>query len=277
MKSVIFVACDERYGGFLIENWLSSLQDNADLTNIELIVLDYGLSKKQISKLKQRNVLVHKCKRDGHVNVIRFRDIAKILRKKKYDQVLSTDGGDLIFQTSIKELLEKDKRIFRACYEDMNPPFGVYIKSCFSKEDAKKIKETLKGKGMINAGMIVAPQKLFKKMCDESYNMIEKRTFGPDQVAINYILHRDGFKRLHQKYNFVVTTSRIPFKIKEGKFYINGNQLIPIVHNAGGKDFLRPIKNFGYGEGKNKLKFFRYLILRTLIKISSPKRETNNQ
>ena len=63
----------------------------------------------------------------------------KILSEKKYDQVLSIDGGDIIFQTDISDLFEKNKNTFRACYEDLKTPFEVYIKKCFSKKTGEDI------------------------------------------------------------------------------------------------------------------------------------------
>ena len=93
-----------------------------------------------------------------------------------------------------------------------------------------------------------------------------KKIFGPDQTAINYILYRDGFRKLADDYNMVITMSGTEFKIKNGRFYFLDGKIIPVVHNAGGSDFFRPVKNFGYGKGFNHQKKIIYHILRYLAK-----------
>ncbi len=147
MKNAIFTSSDAKYGDFLIHAWLKSLKANADLSNAEVIVLDYGFSGEQRKKLEKQNVTVLQCERNGHVVSLRFRDMADYLKNHSFDQVLSTDGGDIIFQTDLKELFESNKNDFRAVCEDMHLPFGaVFIDPFFSKEYAKKIKKTIRGK-----------------------------------------------------------------------------------------------------------------------------------
>ncbi|MFH0954566.1 MAG: glycosyl transferase family 8 [Candidatus Micrarchaeota archaeon] len=260
MKNAIFTCSDAKFGDFLANHWLKSLKENVDLSNTDVVILDYGFSKEQSDRLSKENVIIVKGKRDGHVTSIRFRDMAIFLEKHAYDQVLSTDGGDIIFQADLKELFEKNKDSFRAVTEDFNLPFGdLFTKNFFSKETVEKIKKTLKGKKMINAGVVVAPHKKFLNLAKEINELvIDKSKFGPDQVAVNYILYRDGFKELDKKFNFVFTTCALPFSIKDGEFLLPNGEKIPIVHNAGGSNTFRPIENFGYGKDFNRLKWFTY-------------------
>ncbi len=236
--------------------------------NIDVIVLDYGLTKGQVAGLKKENVTVVKCVKDGHVNIIRFRDMAHLLKKNKYDIVMATDGGDIIFQADISGLFEKDNKSQRAVYEDSYIDFKeLFLKNNFSLEAQRRIKKVLDKKKMINAGVLIAPSSKFIKMCEECFSLIKTKTsFGPDQIAVNYILHRDGFEELDKVYNFVVSTVNKKFYVKEGVFY-SENKKIPVVHNSGRVSFFRPVKDFGYGQGYNKVKKLTLCGIRVIFQI----------
>ncbi|HLD43561.1 MAG TPA: glycosyl transferase family 8 [Candidatus Nanoarchaeia archaeon] len=272
MKNVIFTSSDEKYGDFLVTHWLRSLKDNVDLTNTDVIVLDYGLTEIQVSELKRNNVIVHKAKKDGAIVNIRWREMAIILKRKEYDQVLSVDGGDIIFQDGISSIFSEDTGAFRAAYEGTNKLYKSYfLKTCFSRKVSSKMKECLHGKKIVNAGVLLGPSYKFIGLCNEIVSLIEdKGRFGPDQIIINYVLQRDGFKELNPKYNFIISTldaKDAKFTIKEGVLYLQNGQKIPIVHNAGRYSMLRPLKNFGYGKGCNKQKILTHLILRTMYRL----------
>jgi len=270
-KSVIFGATDSKFGDFTINHWLKSLKENVNLSNTEIVILDYGMNEEQISKLKEQKVIIKKCVRNGHVTIIRYKDMKDFLNetKNRYDQVLATDAGDIIFQSDISELFNKDKTNFRVVCETYNifNFHNIYSKGMFIEEDIKNMKELLKDRKMINVGIIFAPVEEFLKICDKFNSiLIDKTKFGPEQVALNYILYRDGnFKEIEEKYNYVISTAANAFKINDGKFYSNG-EIIHIVHNTGWKSFLRPVKNFGYGKDFNKVKKGYLLALRTMAK-----------
>src|SRR3989344_5251399 len=167
MKNLIATCSDAKYGDFLINHWLKSLKDHVDLNKTEIAVMDYGLTAEQIKRLKGQGVIVQKCVRDGFPNSIKFRDIGNFISSKEYDQVLTCDGGDIIFQENINYLFEQDKEMFRAVCEDVSPPFESFINDCFDKEDIKNIKDVLKGKKLVNAGVLLAPYWRFKQLCEE--------------------------------------------------------------------------------------------------------------
>ncbi len=266
MKNVIFTISDSKYGDFLADQWFVSLKKNVNLKNIDVVIIDYGLTRDQISRLKGAKII--KGKRDGHVTSIRFRDFYRFLKKHKYDQVLSTDGGDIIFQTDINELFEKNKGEYRAVCEDCNVPFqDFFLKDFFAPEEARKIKKLLQDKRMINAGVICASYEKFLYLCRECNRLIINKTkFGPDQVAVNYVLYKKGFCLLDKKYNYVITTAQNRFHIKDGCFYLD-NKKIAIVHNAGASPLFRPIKHFGYGKHHNRAKPFTLFVLRNIYRI----------
>jgi lipopolysaccharide biosynthesis glycosyltransferase len=236
------------------------------------VLLDYGLTKGELEKLEKEPVKVYSCKQDARVNNIRFRDMANYLKKHKYDQVLSIDGGDIIFQKDISSVFNTDKTSFRAVCEEITLQINKFnmkmiFKDFFYENDVKKILKTIRGKEMINCGVIFGPSDKFRKMCEEAYDLIKDKTkFGPEQIAINYVLHRDGFVRLDRGYNFMLARNDEHFYIKRGIFYYRDNEKIPIVHNVGYKLAFRPVTNFGYGPRHNKLKKFTYYTIKNMLK-----------
>ncbi len=253
---LIATASDKKYGDFLIEEWLESLIDNVDLKKIQILVLDYGLSKAQEFYLKDKKIIVYKCIRDGHVVNIRFRDLYNFLIEYPFEQILTCDSGDIIFQDDISHLFEEHEGEYRAVCEDLAPFFDYFIDiESFYKEDIKEIKEVLLLKKMINAGLIIAPYEKMKHLCSVIIKKTKnKNKFGPDQILVNYVLHKEGFISLPTKFNFIPVTCLDEFYIKDGIFYDKHHQKIPVVHNAGNFDYFRSIENFGYNGNHNILK-----------------------
>lgn len=254
-KNCIITACDRKYGDFLIEHWYESLRDSNDLDLIDVAVLDYGLSRAQKFYLEKQGVIVHPCVRDGHVVICRFRDMALLLEERPYEQAILSDSGDIIFQDSLSPLLESNGESFRAVTEDLKTAFTLFLTDeFFQREDKRAIKHLLTGKKMINAGFFAGPGDKMRELGRSVYNMIlNKGKFGPDQLAVNYILYQEGFVEMDSKFNFVVATAGDELTIREGRFYGDG-ELIAVVHNTGNVSILRPVENFGYGPERNRLK-----------------------
>ena len=268
-SNVIITFSDSKYGNFLVNDWLSSLKENVDLKDTDIVVLDYGLNETQRSNLKKSGVKIIKCVRDGKIVVIRFRDMSAFLRKSDYLQVLECDGGDIIFQSNISPLFKENKDKLRAACEYYPPRFNELASFQESIDPGlmKDIRKYTSGKRMVNAGMLLGPRKKFIEMCDFCYsNIRNKEKFGPDQSLINYFLYKHGFVELDPGYNFIIYTTNRKFYIKEGRFFFKDGTLIPIVHNAGMNSFIRGIEDFGYGSSKNRLKRFRFYIFRAFFK-----------
>ncbi|MBI4209933.1 MAG: glycosyl transferase family 8 [Candidatus Diapherotrites archaeon] len=268
MKNLIITCSDAKFGDFTIMHWLQSLKANADLSRTEIVILDYGLSAAQLERLSREPVRVVPCVRDGHVISIRLRDMAAFLRKNRYGQVLAVDGGDIIFQAGIDELFSINPGEFRVVCEDFNVPFEKFFtRNFFRPEDVRKIRSELKGRPMVNAGVIAGPYKKFLALCTEcDALLVDKSSFGPDQVAVNYVLYRAGFVDVGARFNFVCTTCETPFMIKGGVFCLSDGRPISIVHNAGYSVWFRPVDNFGFGPGHNRIKPLTYLAVRLATK-----------
>jgi len=269
-KFVVIGMSDAKYGDFLINHWLRSLKENIDENLVDIAVLDYGMTEKQVKKLLEKSVKLEKSNKDGHVVNIRYRDMLKFLEKNPYEQIMTCDSGDLIFQDDITHLFHKHKDKYRGVCEGLAPPAIEYtlVQKPFPKEIEEEIEKTLINKKMVNGGLVIAPYEKFIELCKTMNKLIKnKHIFGPDQVVLNYTLYKEGFKNLDKKYNYTITTHG-KFKIKKGIFYDHKKNIIPIVHNSGNFSFFRPIKNFGYGENYNKLKLFPYLSLRAAYSLN---------
>ncbi|MCC5842784.1 MAG: hypothetical protein JJU05_00895 [Verrucomicrobia bacterium] len=256
MKSyAIFTACDAKFGDFLIDHWLKSLCDNVDLRNLEPVVLDYGLSTAQRFFLEQHETRVVPCKRDGHVVNLRFRDMASVLEETPYEQVVLSDSGDIIFQTDFTSIFQDHPGMFRGVTEELKPGFDHYVnEEFFSKEDCKRLQVVLREKDMVNAGFIAGPGAAMRDLGRELMKRLKSPAkFGPDQIIVNDVFYREGFRELDRRYNYVIATSTADLEIRNGRFFVDGD-LVSVVHNTGNVSFLRPVENFGYGENRNQLK-----------------------
>jgi len=253
----IYTASDKKYGDFLIDHWFKSLRERVDLSRIDVRILDFGLSTAQRYYLEHHGAAVRRCVKDGHVAVVRFRELAEDLRQSSYEQVLAVDGGDIIFQDDISSLFTLHPERFRAVPEDLNSGFDIFLREeYFARESIGAIRRATALRPQINAGFVLGPRTAFLRLCDEIGRLVlDPKAFGPDQLVVNKVLHESGYFPLPRHYNFVVATAQQEFLIEEGTFLSAGDRRpIAVVHNAGNWKFLRPIENFGYGPDCNRLK-----------------------
>ncbi len=254
---VIYTASDKKYGDFLIDHWFTSLRENVELSQTDVRVLDYGLSTAQRYYLEHEGVGVRRCVKDGHVAVIRFRDLALDLENSSYQQILAVDGGDILFQEDISELFTANHDRFRAVNEDLISGFDMLLREeYFARETIAAIRKATALRPQINAGFLLGPRKGFLSLCDQINRLVlDKTAFGPDQLVVNKVLNERGYVALPRDFNFVLATSREKFFIENGVFYAEpSRRRIAVVHNAGNWKFLRPIEDFGYGADRNHVK-----------------------
>lgn len=268
-KFVIITACNYKYGDFLINHWLKSLLNNIDTKVVDIVVLDYGLSEEQRKNLLLKKVKTIECDLTGHIVNIRFSDMKNFLKKNKYEQIISSDGGDIIFQEDITHLFYEHISRFRIVAEELRDPFMKQMlrRKPFSKELKKEILFILNNKKSLNAGFIIAPVDKFIELCEFiEKNTLKKDVFGSDQFLVNIYLYRKGFIDIGSDYNFIPTIFRRNLKIVNGVFLSNGKP-IPIVHNAG--NWFRGLENFGYGKDYNRLKPVHYLLVKVIRRMLS--------
>lgn len=264
---MILTASDRRYGDFLIEHWLRSLRENTKLLGVDIVVLDYGLSLAQRFYLEKNGVRVYPGVRDGHVTVIRYRELRDfLLEHPQYEQVLLCDSGDLIFQGDISPIFDIAPQTYRAVTEDYKPFFSAFLRAdFFSPEDRHRLSECFIRNPMINGGFIVAPREKMIALAETCLKTIKDHTkFGPDQIVLNGVLYEDGYTALDPIYNYVIATAKEGIRIEGGRFFTSLGREPLVVHNAGNLGLLRPIENFGYGPEHNKLKEDVYAALQAL-------------
>lgn len=265
LKNIIITASNEKTGDFVISHWLKSLKQNVNRDNIDILVIDYGLSSVQKGKLEKEGVIVMGGLKKYHIVNKRFFDAATYLKEHVYNQVLFIDSGDVIFQGEIATVFNTNPESFRVA------PLGKrilfykwFVFNHFEREVKREIWKVIRNRPVINAGVIFAPARKFIELCDDMESLIrDKEEFGPDQIIVNYHLYKDSVKFIDSKYNFMMSTAYAGFKLKEGVFYkLNGEKIV-IVHNAGQVDFFRPIYNFGYGKSYNQVKHVIYFLKRS--------------
>lgn len=263
-KNIIITASNSKTGDFVVSHWLTSLKHHIDIRNLDILVIDYGLTDAQKASLKKEGVIVVEGLKKYHIVNKRFFDAGTYLKAHKYDQVLFIDSGDVIFQGDIAQVFDMFPDSFRVV------PLGKrilfykwFVFNHFKEEVKKEIWTVIRNRPVINAGVIFAPASKFIELCDDMESLIrDKAEFGPDQIIVNYHLYKDSVKFIDSKYNFMMSTAYAGFRIRNGIFYkLNGEKII-IVHNAGQMDFFRPIYNFGFGPSYNQVKHVVYFLKR---------------
>lgn len=280
-KYLIATACNQKYENFLINHWLKSLKENVKLDEIDIHIIDYGLTERAVQELRKNNVGVKQAQSaspeekifsfaHGFINNLRFLELKNYLEENdKYEQVILCDSGDIIFQTDISHLFQIFPEKIKGVYEDISPNMDILVNDK-NVVNSEEIKDYLKGKKFINAGFVVYPTAKFKIIVDEIFKLIkDKSAWGIDMVLINYVIYTkfsQDFHELPNIYNFIPTTSTKKYKVKNGTFYLEDGTLIPVVHNAGGKNVWRPIRNFGYGSNYNQPRIIIIWLLRTFYR-----------
>ncbi|HCI29600.1 MAG TPA: hypothetical protein DE117_05430 [Fervidobacterium sp.] len=267
-RYLIATACNQKYEDFLVNDWLRSLKENVDLEGIDILVMDYGLSPNACSKLTEQAVIVKEAKHTkGLINNMRFIELSEFLKSNpQYEQVILCDSGDIIFQSDISMLFELESEKIRAVCESISPNMDVLVNDKVI-ENATEIKNFLRENKLMNVGFVVYPTNVFLDMCGDIFILLKDvNVWGAETILINYFAYKNGFYELHQKYNFIPTTSTLKYVIKDGKFYLSNGEIIPVVHNAGGKEMWRPIENFGYGHDHNIPRPMVIFFLRTFYK-----------
>jgi hypothetical protein len=270
-KYLVATACDQKYEDFLLNHWYKSLKENVNLSQTDVLIMDWGLTESAKKKFEGALISPSKHKNEGFINTLRFMDLYDFLKDNpKYEQVILCDGGDIIFQSDISPLFELKSSSVKGVTEAISPNMEILITNR-KVRNADKIVSFLKDKKPINAGFVVYPSNTFLQLVEGMFDLtLDKKAWGIDMVLLNYLVYKyHDFYELDSKYNFIPTTAKRKFYIKGSVFYLEDGEIIPVVHNAGNKDFFRSIRNFGYGPGHNNDKKMMRAILRTFYKAIS--------
>jgi hypothetical protein len=264
-RYAIVTASDLHCGEFLLTHWLTSIEANVRLGQIDIVVLDYGLTAEQRRELRARGVVVYPCVKDGFVGNLRYRDIVRLCDERGYEQVMSVDASDVIFQADCSGLFDIEPTYFRAVAEGIRTPF---FESFIDRSDVHpvcdaEILRDLRWSPQINSGMVIGPASSFREFWEYYLGACHSfNCYGVDQYIFNhYAYSRDTVRLVDERYNFIPVSSKQHYRIVKGTFVDRRGELFPIVHNAGGKTWMRAIARFGYGPTRNRWKWFLSMIL----------------
>lgn len=266
-RYLIATACNKKYEDFVLNHWFRSLKDNVDLSETDVLIMDYGLSKDIVQKLSEQGAIVRRANREGGlINNTRFLELADFLKENSfYEQVILCDSGDIIFQDDFSHLFKENTTQIRAVTEDFSPNMDMIINET-KVENADEVRKKLWKKQLINAGFVVYPRDVYIDFVERTFSRIKDiYAWGVDMILLNYYAYENGFFKLPVIYNFIPTTARVRYKIENGIFYIikNGEKIkVYVVHNAGAYKAFRPVLKFGYGKDFNIPRPFTIFTLR---------------
>jgi len=267
-RHAIITHCNDRCGDYLVQHWWRSLRENVNLDGVDVWVLDYGLNDQQRAALTSDGVKLFPCQQHGNISICCLEDAIRLLESHDYDQAVRMDGGDIIFQRDIRHLFDEHQESVRIAAEPFDSArHDVFMKyDDFDEETTTAILTSLRGKRILNAGVTFAPSALLCEVFRETLSLFRMRqTYCCDQLALNYVIYRRGYKPLDERYNFIPLVTLSPYRIERGVFLDAAGERIPLVHNAGGSDSLRVIDNFGYGETRNK----RLYLVPTMVRMAT--------
>ena len=142
-----------------------------------------------------------------------------------------------------------------------------WISPIFRRALRRRLLDFLYDKPIVNGGFVLGPPARFRAFWQTFQELgIGYQCYCTDQLVLNYMLHRDGFRALPSRYNFVLVSMLSPFVLRDGAFYDSAGELIPVVHNAGMKNFTRKIGNFGYGPQYNRKRWIAATATRCIIR-----------
>jgi hypothetical protein len=257
MVNILYTHCNAGAGDILIHHWLRSAKLHIDLTHIDIVVIDFGLTEHQREQLSEEGVQLWPARADGRTPNIQYREIASYLATRPdVDQVVYSDCGDLIFQADITPILQHHTTMMKAVLE---PEFNVALHGMtlgfgdVRPERLAEIRATIGEQPTANCGIVIGPRDRMMAIWD-TYQLFCHGTelHGTDQLIINYILRRDGFIELDRTWNYVTFINGRRFYYDADGFLCDQAERISVVHNAGRYNSVRTITDFGYRSGRIK-------------------------
>lgn len=257
VNTAIITCIDQNYEENLEYDFLETLYHKVHFAG-EVIVLDYGMSAEVVERIKKKfPVTIHCCEKELSVFTIRFKHLPGIISSldEKIKQVMVVDGGDVWFQSTIDPLFEVTKDKIGVVAEDRivgKDEWTDDIIHNLQNEMEEEVLRVLRGKPVLNAGMICGDRKKITDIYKKVYEDIWKcgmDYFGVDQLFFNYEWYQllDSERvNLDYKYNYVVIShNEDEYEIKDGVLYDKNGEVIVIVHNAGGnwRILSRPFSN----------------------------------
>lgn len=260
MKTALITYADDKFAKNLEEDFFPTLRGPAKYGG-PVYVIYYGKNKESIKKISRKyGAEIVYFKKNLTVPNQRNADIAKLLVNipERISHVLCIDA-DVWFQGPIDDIfgLSYDSYGFVEELENAEGNFNLNcINQIKSEEIRKKFLTRVRNFKLAASGMIVGKKEEVKKIVEEISRItqeINQDFFGLDQTVFNYVIRQDGKGvGLPQKYDFSLESNPNQFYIKDGLFYDQKKQLIPVIHNSGssrrlfpeGRKSMKPVPRF---------------------------------
>lgn len=245
-NTAVITYVDNNYEMNLLNDFLCTLRNVANYKG-KVVVLDYGINTEVRRNIENEyGVDVISFEKEYPVFSIRNKHIPLVINELPENilSVMVIDGGDIWFQSPIKDIFEITYSSIGYVEETIKFGNNEWTEKCLDaleEKERKRVLEKVGGTFVKNSGMVCGPRKLVAELLNNIYvDMCNsgREFFGVDQIYFNYELC-DKFQSksmlISDIYNYVLVTHQNEYAYIEGKFYKKTGESISIVHNAGGK------------------------------------------
>lgn len=245
-NTAVITYVDNNYELNLKNDFLYTLRNVANYKG-KVVVLDYGISTEVCRIIKNEyGVDVISFEKEYPVFSIRNKHIPFVINElpNNISNVMVIDGGDIWFQSSIKDIFEITCGSIGYVEESIKFGNNEWTEKCLDVLEEKEKKRVLKkveGRFVKNSGMVCGPRNWIAELLNNVYiDMCNsgREFFGVDQIYFNYELCEKFSSKsisISDVYNYVLVTHPNEYTQIGSKFYKKSGDLITIVHNAGGK------------------------------------------
>lgn len=277
MTHLIVAAADRKVESFVVDQWLASLLATTDLSNTDVLVIDYGFSPLVRARLDAAGVRRVERELTAQIGNQRFVDFADIVKDLDYDTALFCDCGDLVFQKDVAPLL-REKRDRLAVYRE---PVVMRITQTFVNEDLlpekrSELKKRFVREPTFNVGVVLGPIGEFRAFARYLQdNTVSLDRWGTEQVLMSAYCLEHGCDLLPYECNTIAFWARYHghrIGVRRGTVLIDGEP-VTIVHNVGRWDSARAFAKFGYGPGRNRLRSWLLRTTPLFIKVANGSRQ----
>lgn len=244
-KNTAIITCiDGRLDENLENDFLTTLSNESDYKG-HIIILDYGIKSEVKKRIAAKyNATFYEFKKTNPVFNLRYKHLPIVIKKipKEITNIMLIDSGDIWFQKSIEPIFNLTEKRIGCVDEPIIFGEDEWINLCLANlpvADRELILSNSKGKRNKNAGMICGPRNDIYTLVKNIYEymiFIGIEFFGLDQLFFNYEINKMNehqFIVLNKEFNYVLVTYK-DFIYKNKKIYTENDNLVTVVHNAGG-------------------------------------------
>lgn len=253
-NTAIITYIDDNFSENLEYDFLETLFQRAHYQG-KLIVIDYGVNDLAKERMRGRfPVEFYKSNKIMPVFSNRYKEIPHIIDQldQNITHVMTIDGGDVWFQTSIHKIYEICEKRIGLVKETTVIGEDDFTNRCIEMmkpEYQKELLSVIGGKVLRNSGVICGPREQMKQYINRIFKDMQRchtEFFGIDQLYANYEYYQlpeEMRVDISNLYNYVLKLYE--YHVVDNLFYNINDELVSVVHNAGGnwRAIERPFKN----------------------------------